>query len=139
MLESWKKWAISLEEQTYALYLASRDERINGTVRTLLVLIAAYALSPIDLIPDFIPVIGYLDDLIILPLAISLAIKLIPNEIWDACKKEAHDKLEPDAMHSMIAAAVIIAIWIAVSVAVLAWLWHALRSGWRLIAAYFGI
>ena len=128
MWQSWKKWAISLEEQTYALYLASRDERVNGMVRTLLVLIAAYALSPIDLVPDFIPIIGYLDDLIIFPLAVALAIKLIPDEIWQACQQEAHAKLESDLPSSRIAATVIILIWIVVLGAFGYWLWRIIEA-----------
>ncbi len=81
MLQSVKGWAGRITVDVHAVYLAGRDPRVAWYAKALAVLVAAYALSPIDLIPDFIPVLGYLDDLILVPLGIMLVIKLIPPGI----------------------------------------------------------
>src|SRR3984893_15631926 len=80
MLPRLKAWARNLKRDSHAIYLASRDPRVPWYAKTLAIAVAAYALSPIDLIPDFIPVVGYLDDLIIVPLGIWLVVSLIPDE-----------------------------------------------------------
>ncbi|MGF6306678.1 uncharacterized membrane protein YkvA (DUF1232 family) [Bradyrhizobium sp. i1.8.4] len=114
-LSSIKDWARNLKRDSVALYLASRDPRVPWYAKALAVAIAAYALSPIDLIPDFIPVIGYLDDLILLPLGIRLAIALIPAEVMAECRAKASAVLQrPTSRAGMIA---IIALWIAGAVA----------------------
>jgi len=109
----WEKWVSVLKQDTYALYLASRDRRVPWTAKIVLIVVVAYALSPIDLIPDFIPVFGYLDDMILLPLGIALAIKLIPDELWEECKAEARTRLSSDLPRSRTAATVIVMIWLA--------------------------
>ena len=81
MINHWKQWARTVKRDAHALYLTARDPRVPWYAKGLAVAIAAYAASPIDLIPDFIPVVGYLDDLIIVPLGIALVVKLIPAEI----------------------------------------------------------
>ena len=81
MLENWKQWARTIKRDAHALYLAARDPRVPWYAKALAIAVAAYALSPIDLIPDFVPVLGYLDDLIIVPAGIVLVIWLIPPEI----------------------------------------------------------
>ena len=103
--------ARTIKRDTYTLYYACRDPRTPWYVKVLAGGIVAYALSPIDLIPDFIPVIGYLDDLIIVPLGIILAVKLIPEAVLVECRAEAQAHSEKPT--SRTAAAVIIAIWIA--------------------------
>ncbi|MCA6121970.1 DUF1232 domain-containing protein [Bradyrhizobium sp. WSM 1704] len=110
MLSAIKTWARDLKRDSFALYLASRDPRVPWYVKALAVAIAAYALSPIDLIPDFIPVLGYLDDLILLPLGIWLAISLIPAEVVAECRANAAAALQrPVSRAGMIA---IILLWI---------------------------
>lgn len=106
-----KMFARRMKVQISALYLASQDPAVPKVAKWLGVAVVAYALSPIDLIPDFIPVIGYLDDLIILPLGIYLAIKLIPEEVWSDClaKAELHPIQLPKNRY---AAAVIICCWL---------------------------
>ena len=117
-LSSVKLWARNLKRDSYALYLASRDPRVPWYAKALAVAIAAYALSPIDLIPDFIPVIGYLDDLILLPSGIWLAVALIPDDVMAECRARAATALErPVSRAGMIA---IILLWIAGAL-VLAW------------------
>ena len=91
-LNSWKMKANRLKNETYALYLASKDPRTPWYAKVFAVLIIGYALSPIDLIPDFIPVIGYLDDLIIVPTGIALLIKMIPKEIMQECRIKAQSQ-----------------------------------------------
>ena len=76
-----KQWAANIKRDAHALYLAARDPRVSWYTKLLAIAVAAYALSPIDLIPDFIPVLGYLDDLVIVPLGILLVVSLIPKEI----------------------------------------------------------
>ncbi|WP_407169312.1 YkvA family protein [Bradyrhizobium sp. ORS 111] len=124
MLSSLKAWARNLKRDSYALYLASRDPRVPWYAKALAVAIAAYALSPIDLIPDFIPVIGYLDDLILLPLGIWLAISLIPPEVLAECRASASSALQrPTSRAGMIA---IILLWIASAPAL----------GWAVVACW---
>jgi uncharacterized membrane protein YkvA (DUF1232 family) len=81
MIKWLKDWARIIKQDVHALYLASRDPRVPWYAKAMGLLVAGYALSPIDLIPDFIPVVGYLDDLILVPLGILLAIQLIPPTI----------------------------------------------------------
>jgi uncharacterized membrane protein YkvA (DUF1232 family) len=89
MLANWKERAKALSTEVHALLIACRDVRTPRLARAWVILVVAYALSPIDLIPDFIPVLGYLDDLILLPLGIALAIRLIPAEVMDDARKTA--------------------------------------------------
>lgn len=78
MIQKWKQWARLLKRDAHALYLAARDPRVPWYAKAMAIAVARYALSPINLIPDFIPVLGYLDDLIIVPAGIALVVRLIP-------------------------------------------------------------
>lgn len=89
-----KAWARKLADEAYVLYLAARDPRTPWYAKVLAGAVAAYALSPIDLIPDFIPVLGYLDDLLILPAGIALAVRAIPSEVLDDCRAEVARRRE---------------------------------------------
>ena len=106
-----------------AVWLAARDPRVPWYAKAVALAVAAYALSPIDLIPDFIPVLGYLDDLIIVPLGILLVIKLIPGELMAEFRAEAARR--EGAPSSMIAVVVIVTIWISAAALLLWWLWPA--------------
>jgi uncharacterized membrane protein YkvA (DUF1232 family) len=110
MLDTLKARAKALETETYSLYLAARDPRTPWTARALVLLIVGYALSPIDLVPDFIPVLGYLDDLIIIPAGIALALRLIPAEVMTDARRKAH--LEPPGSLGTLGTVVIVLIWI---------------------------
>jgi uncharacterized membrane protein YkvA (DUF1232 family) len=103
-------WAREIKRDVHALYLAARDPRVPWYAKAVALAVAAYALSPIDLIPDFIPVIGYLDDLIIVPLGIVLAVRLIPADILAEHRATAADAGKRPTNHA--AAFVIVAIWI---------------------------
>jgi len=89
MFERIKQYAKRLKLDTFSLYLAARDPRTPWYARLLVAAIVAYAISPIDLIPDFIPVLGFLDELILLPIGIALAIKLTPDEVLNECRERA--------------------------------------------------
>lgn len=111
-LVTWKQQARRLKLETYALYLACRDPRVPWYARLLAAGIIAYAFSPIDLIPDFIPVLGYLDDLILIPLGIALVLKLMPTEVMAECREKAQATLEQGKPTNWVAAGVIISIWL---------------------------
>ncbi len=129
MLSRLKIWARTLRRDAHAIYLASRDPRVPWHAKALAVAVAGYALSPIDLIPDFIPVVGYLDELIILPLGIWLVVSLIPAEIMAECRVRADEAGQrPVSRAGMI---FIIALWLAGAIA-LAWTSHAYWTSWNL-------
>ena len=110
-IESLKQEAKRLKTDTYALYLAYKDPRVPWYSKVFIALVVGYALSPIDLIPDFIPVLGYLDDLIIIPAGISLSLKMIPKEVLEECREKA--KSEPISCKSK---------WVATSIIIFVWL-----------------
>jgi uncharacterized membrane protein YkvA (DUF1232 family) len=127
LLEHLKTAARALKRETVALYLAARDPRTPWLARLMVAIVVAYALSPIDLIPDFIPVLGYLDDLILLPLGIWLALKLIPEQVMADARARAAQAQSP-LPRSLAAAAVVIALWIAAGMFLVALAVLALRS-----------
>jgi uncharacterized membrane protein YkvA (DUF1232 family) len=118
-MEQWKQWARRLKLELYALYLAYRDPRVSWYARAFTALVVAYAFSPIDLIPDPIPVLGYLDDLILLPLGIALALRMIPPAVMSDCRAEAHRVSEQGKPVNKIAAAAIVVLWLLVAAAIL--------------------
>jgi uncharacterized membrane protein YkvA (DUF1232 family) len=114
-----KNWARALRRDAHAIRLASRDPRVPWTVKLLAIAVAGYALSPIDLIPDFIPVLGYLDDLIIVPLGIWLVIALIPEDVMREYRAMASAAAQRPV--SKAAAIIIVALWIS-GAALLGWM-----------------
>ena len=120
-------WARSVKQDVHVLYLAARDPRTPWYAKALAICVAGYALSPIDLIPDFIPVIGYLDDAVIVPLGILAAVKLIPSEVLAESRAAAASAAEKPV--SRTAAFVIALIW-AASIALTGWLAYRYFGGW---------
>jgi uncharacterized membrane protein YkvA (DUF1232 family) len=118
MLHGLKMWARALKRDVHAIYLAAHDPRVPWYAKVLAFAVAGYALSPIDLIPDFIPVFGYLDDLIIVPLGIWLILSLIPDEVMAEYRAKASEA-GPRPV-SKAAAMIIVAIWI-FGAAILGW------------------
>jgi uncharacterized membrane protein YkvA (DUF1232 family) len=118
MMERAKQWARVIKRDTHAIYLAARDPRVPWYAKAVAFCVAGYALSPIDLIPDFIPIVGYLDDIIIVPLGIVLVVKLIPPEIM-----AEHRSLAAAAQDRPVsrATAIVIGIIWAVSALIAAW------------------
>lgn len=110
LLSKLNQWARALKRDAYAVYFAARDPRVPWYAKALGIAVAAYALSPIDLIPDFIPVLGYLDELIILPLGIALVVKLIPPELM--AEHRARAAAAQDRPVSFAAAAAIVLLWL---------------------------
>jgi uncharacterized membrane protein YkvA (DUF1232 family) len=119
MLEKWKSWARIIKRDSHALYLAARDPRTPWYAKALAIAVAAYALSPIDLIPDFVPVLGYVDDLLIVPAGIALVVRMIPAEVMAEHREVAAAALDRPVSKS--AAIAIIAIWVA-ALTLTAWL-----------------
>lgn len=115
-----KEWARTLRRDTVAVYLAARDPRTPWWVRGLALLVAAYALSPIDLIPDFIPVLGYLDDVLLVPLGLWLVLGLIPAPVLSDARVRADSLLVRP--RSRLAAYCIVGIWLACLAAGVYWL-----------------
>ena len=119
MIARLKRWAKSLKRDVVALWLAARNPRTPTAAKVVAGIVAAYAISPLDLIPDFIPIIGYLDDLLIVPAGIWLALRLIPPELMAELRAEAEARAKP---RSLAGAAAIVAIWLG-AVALSGWLW----------------
>jgi uncharacterized membrane protein YkvA (DUF1232 family) len=116
LLQGWKQRARQLKTEVYALYLAYKDPRVPWYARIFAACVVAYAFSPIDLIPDPIPVLGYLDDLILIPLGITLAVKMIPAPVLAECREKARAAMQGGKPVNWIAASVIIAIWLLLAV-----------------------
>src|SRR5215472_3725402 len=110
-LEKWKQRARELKTEIHALFLAIKDPRVPWYAKLSAICVVAYALSPIDLIPDFIPVVGYLDDLILVPLGIGLTIRMIPLEVLSECRAKAKARTIEGTALGWIGATVIIFLW----------------------------
>ena len=116
VFEKLKRWARRLEAEVYALYLAYRDPRVPLYARVFAAIVVGYAFSPIDLIPDPIPVLGYLDDLVLVPLGVALAIRMIPAPVLAECRARAREVMASGKPVNKVAAAVVVAIWVALAV-----------------------
>jgi uncharacterized membrane protein YkvA (DUF1232 family) len=110
-----KEWARRIKRDVLAVYLAARDPRVPWYAKAIAIAVAAYAFSPIDLIPDFIPIVGYLDDLILVPLGLMLAVWLIPPDVLAECRAKADDAAEKPV--SRAAAVVVVSAWLLCAVA----------------------
>ena len=111
-LESLKAWAGRLKTELRALYLAYGDPRVPTHARVLAIVVVAYAFSPIDLIPDPIPVLGYLDDLILIPLGIALTIRMIPSDVLAECRAKARNTEAETGPKGTAAAVAVVAAWL---------------------------
>jgi uncharacterized membrane protein YkvA (DUF1232 family) len=120
MLESWKKRANQLKQEVFALWIAYRKPGVPWYAKAFCALVVAYAFSPIDLIPDFIPVLGYLDDLVLIPLGVALAIKMIPGDILAAAREEAIERMAEGKKDNWVIGGLIVLLWVAV-VALIIW------------------
>jgi uncharacterized membrane protein YkvA (DUF1232 family) len=117
-VETWKGRAHQLKTEVYALYLAYKDPRTPWYARIFAAMVVAYAFSPIDLIPDPIPVLGYLDDLVLIPLGVYLALKMIPGEVMAECRSKAKEAMAQGKPVNKVAAVVIVVIWVGMAVLV---------------------
>ena len=112
LIEKWKQEARNLRIEVYAIYLAYKDSRVPLYARVFAGCVVAYAFSPIDLIPDPIPILGYLDDLVLIPLGVMLAVKMIPKDVMRECRKKARELIVQGKPSNKVAAVVIICIWL---------------------------
>jgi uncharacterized membrane protein YkvA (DUF1232 family) len=121
MWEKLKQWARHLKREVGALYFAARDPRTPILAKVVAIAVVAYALSPIDLIPDFIPVLGYLDDIILVPLGIMLVVRLIPEELMQGFREAA--EAQGGLKKNWAAAAIILACWATAVTVLVFWLY----------------
>jgi len=122
MLNRLRQRARNLKRETYTLFFAYRDPRTPWYARVVAACVVAYAFSPIDLIPDFVPLLGYLDDLILVPLGIALALRLIPTAVVAESRSRAADAAQRPS--SWAAAAVIVTLWLTLAALGLWWCWR---------------
>jgi uncharacterized membrane protein YkvA (DUF1232 family) len=125
-LQRIRDWARATRRDVIALALAARDPRVPWHAKAVAACVVAYALSPIDLIPDFVPVLGYLDDLVLVPLGIIAAVKLIPPDVMADLRERATVQASKPASYA--GAAFIVLIWLAATVGFGVWLWPRLRA-----------
>ena len=120
MLTAWREKVAALKRYVGALYFALRDPRVPRISKLIITVAVAYALSPVDLIPDFIPLVGWLDELVVLPVLLSLAVRLMPEEVWSDCENQAAAR--PALPPNQRAAWVVRTIWLFASVVICVWL-----------------
>src|SRR5690348_126553 len=132
MVARWRRWARAIKRDVVALHLAARDPRVPWRAKLVAACVAAYALSPVDLIPDVVPVLGYLDDLVIVPLGILLAARLVPPELMTELRAEADRRGGRRTSRSGLVA--IVGLWIALAI-LAAWRLAGLVSRWRAVPA----
>ena len=118
--QRWKQWARQLKTEVYAIYVAYRDPRVPWYARAVAACVVAYAFSPIDLIPDPIPILGYVDDLILIPLGIKLALLMIPAEVMAESRVKAQEIIRRGKPVNRAAAVVIVVIWLLLAAFIIA-------------------
>ena len=121
LLRTLKARAKQLKSESVALFYAHRDRRTPWTAKLLIAFTLAYLLSPVDFIPDFIPILGYLDDLLIVPLLIALSIRLIPAEVMAAARNKATANGGMDKRTNWVFGAVVVALWLLVGYQLYRW------------------
>jgi uncharacterized membrane protein YkvA (DUF1232 family) len=127
-LEPIKQSAKQLKVEIFALYFAYKDPRVPLHARIFAACVVGYAFSPIDLIPDPIPVLGYLDDLVIVPLGIWLALKMIPSEVMVDSRIKARDRIQQKKPVNWVAGTIILLIWLALAVFFIRFIWQFFRK-----------
>jgi uncharacterized membrane protein YkvA (DUF1232 family) len=127
-IATWKQRARELQTQVYAMHLAYRDPRVPWYARIFAACVVAYAFSPIDLIPDPIPILGYLDDLVLIPLGVIVAVRMIPPVVLAECREQAREVMKEGQPVSRAAAAVIIAIWLCLAAVAVAFIMRLARK-----------
>lgn len=112
MFDKIKTWARSLKRQIFTLYFACKDERVPWHVKVFTACVVAYAFSPIDIIPDFIPILGYLDDVILVPIGVMIALKMIPKNVLADCEVKAEEMMKNGKPKNWIVGSLIVMIWV---------------------------
>jgi uncharacterized membrane protein YkvA (DUF1232 family) len=127
-MDTIKQRARQLKVEIFALYFAYKDPRVPLFARIFAACVVGYAFSPIDLIPDPIPVLGYLDDLVIVPLGVWLALKMIPREVMDDSRSKAGERLQQKKPVNWVAGAIVLLIWLALAVFFMRFAWQFFRK-----------
>lgn len=121
-LETWLRRARALKTEVFAIYLACKDPRVPWQAKLFAACVVGYVFSPIDLIPDPIPVLGHLDDLVLIPLGIALAVRMIPGPVLAECRARAQAAASQRAPANWVAAGAIVALWLVLAGAAIVWL-----------------
>jgi uncharacterized membrane protein YkvA (DUF1232 family) len=116
MFAQLKAWAKQLKRQVFVLYFAYKDKRTPWYAKLFAICVVAYAFSPIDLIPDFIPILGYLDEVILLPFAITIALKMMPVSVIEECTVKAEERIKNGKPKNWFVGSLIILVWVLVAV-----------------------
>ena len=119
MFENLKTRAQALKNEVFAVYLAAKDPRTPWYAKVVAICTVAYMLSPIDLIPDFIPILGYLDDVIIVPAGVALAIRLIPAEVLEEARENAKQAQGPERSVGYVGLTIIVLVWMVILIGIL--------------------
>ncbi|MBD0380978.1 YkvA family protein [Paenibacillus sedimenti] len=114
MVAKLKAWAKNLKRQVFVLYFAYKDARTPWCAKLFSIFVVAYAFSPIDLIPDFIPVLGYLDDLILIPLGVMLTLKMMPKAVIEESRAKAEERMRSGKPKNWFVGSIIIIIWVVI-------------------------
>lgn len=125
----WKERARRLRVELYTLYLAYRDPRTPWYAKAWAAVVIGYACSPLDLIPDFIPLLGYLDDVVLIPLGIALGLKLIPPAVLATSRAAAETGLQESQPVSWLAGVVVVSLWLLVAALIVRAVWRARHGG----------
>ncbi|MEA3576102.1 YkvA family protein [Peribacillus frigoritolerans] len=112
MFDKIETWARRLKQQIFILYFACKDERVPWHAKVFTACVVAYAFSPIDIIPDFIPILGYLDDVILVPIGIMIALKMIPKSVLTDCEVKAEEMMKNGKPKNWIVGSLIVMIWV---------------------------
>ncbi len=110
--QAWKRRAQQLKTETYTLYLAYRHPRTPWSAKVFAALVVGYVFSPIDPIPDFIPGVGLLDEMVVVPIGVLIAAKMIPRDVFEECKEKAREVAEGEKPVSRVAAVVVVGVWL---------------------------
>ena len=124
VITAWRNKVRQLKTETFALYLAYKDPRVPWYANVFLLAVIGYILSPVDLIPDFIPVLGYIDDLLIVPAGIFLAVRMIPKGVFEECREKAKVDTAVSSKAKWVVAFTIILVWVLVVIWALEFIWQ---------------
>ena len=111
-LEAWKRWARQLSAQTYALYLAYRHPRTPWYAKIFAAVVVGYVFSPIDPIPDFIPGVGLLDEMVVVPIGVLIAAKMIPRRVMEECREKAQEVAKGEKPVNRVAVVIVVVVWL---------------------------
>ena len=128
MFDKIKSWARSLKRQIFILYFACKDERVPWLAKVFTACVVAYAFSPIDIIPDFIPILGYLDDVILIPIGIMIALRMISKNVLTDCEVKAEEMMKNGKPKNWIVGSLIVMIWVLIIIWAIIYIYRLMNS-----------